>query len=144
MPPVRYNVLLRAFWRLHRALFRLSGGRIGSRIAGHDVLFLTTAGRKSGEPRTVGLYYVETDDGPAVIGSYAGEDRDPAWVRNLRSDPVATVQLETEEGQVRARLATGEERNRLIRRFIEEDAAYRVYQERTDRKLPIFVLEPIS
>ena len=106
MPAVRYNLATRAMWRIHKALFRLSGGRIGSRIAGHDVLFVTTTGRLSGESRTVGLHYLEVpgtepvagspqtpsvaasggatspsgggNRAYAVDGSFAGEDRDPA------------------------------------------------------------------
>ena len=169
MPAVRYNLVTRAMWRIHKALFRLSGGRIGSRIAGHGVLFVTTTGRLSGESRTVGLYYLEVpvsspggggvtaeggDGGGlrrpdrnqayAVVGSFAGEDRDPAWAHNLRADPMATVKVGKEEHRVRARQATGEERDRLLRRFVEKDGAYRVYLERTDRVIPIFVLERLD
>ena len=142
MPAVRLNSLTRAIWRVHAWVFRVSGGRVGSRLAGHDVLFLTTTGRVSGELRTVGLYYLDTERGPAVIGSYAGEDRDPAWALNLRADPSATVRLGTVEQKVRARETSGAEHETLLRRFVEKDHAYRVYQERTDRRLPIFVLEP--
>lgn len=77
----------------------------------------------------------------AVIGSYAGEDRDPAWSHNLRAEPSATVQIGKEERRAVARETEGDERAGLLRRFVEKDDAYRVYQERTDREIPIFVLE---
>ena len=144
MPAVRRNAWTRAFWRIHRAIFRATGGRVGNRVAGHDVLFLTTTGRRSGEPRTVGLYHLEVDRGHAVIGSYAGEDRDPAWVLNLRSEPAAAVQIGTVTWRVRAREAMGSERTGLLHRFEEKDDAYRRYQERTQREIPIFVLEPVA
>lgn len=155
MSAVRHNALTRAIWRIHRGVFRMTGGRLGSRVAGHDVLFLTTTGRKSGEARTVGLYFLVipvsslggnlrrpgADIAYAVIGSYAGEDRDPAWAHNLRADPAATIQIGREEHPVVARETEGAERAGLLGRFVEKDDAYRVYQERTDRRIPIFVLE---
>ena len=142
MPAVRLNSLTRAIWRVHRWVFRATGGRIGTRLAGHDVLFLTTTGRVSGRQRTVGLNYRDTESGPAVIGSYAGEDRDPAWAWNLRAEPSATIRLGTVEQRVRARETADAEHAGLLRRFVEKDRAYRVYHERTDRLLPIFILEP--
>ena len=64
---------------MHRWLYRLSVGRIGTRVNGFEILMLTTRGRRSGEPRKVALQSLEHGDGWAVIGSYAGEGRHPAW-----------------------------------------------------------------
>ena len=64
---------------MHRWLYRLSVGRIGTRVNGFERLMLTTRGRRSGEPRKVALQSLEHGDGWAVIGSYAGEGRHPAW-----------------------------------------------------------------
>jgi len=89
----------------------------------------------------VGLYFLAVESGYAVIGSYAGEDRDPAWARNLRAEPSATVEIGKEKRRTVARETEGDERADLLRRFVEKDDAYRVYQERTDRSIPIFVLE---
>ena len=126
---------------MHRWLYRLSGGRIGTRVNGFEILMLTTRGRRSGEPRRVALQSLEHGDGWAVIGSYAGEDRHPAWCLNLRAEPMADVQIGRSHTRVRAREAEGEERAQLWRRFVEVDDAYAEYETRTSRQLPVVVLE---
>jgi len=142
MPAVRVNPLTRLIWRVHRGLFRLSGGRVGSRLAGHDVLFVTTTGRRSGEARTVGLNHLEVDGGYAVVGSFAGEDRDPGWAHNLRADPDVVIQVGRARSPARARELQGTEREGVLARFIDKDDAYAVYRDRTTRVIPVFLLEP--
>src|SRR5262245_52150920 len=93
MPAVRRTRLVELGWKLHRALYRWSGGRIGGRIGKLPVLLLTTTGRRSGAPRTVALAYLADGGRFVVIGSNAGEDRDPSWWVNLRANPRATVQV---------------------------------------------------
>lgn len=127
---------------MHRWLYRLSGGRIGTRVNGFEILMLTTRGRRSGEPRRVALQSLPHGDGWAVIGSYAGEDRDPAWCLNLRAEPAADVQIGRSRTRVRAREAEGDERAELWRRFVDVDDAYAEYEIRTSRRLPVVILEP--
>ena len=141
MAAARLSPQLRFGWWMHRWLYRLSGGRIGTRVNGFEILMLTTHGRRSGEPRQVALQSLEHGDGWAVIGSYAGEDRDPAWVLNLRAEPVADVQIGRSHTRVRAREAGGEERAELWRRFVAVDDAYDEYETRTSRRLPVVILE---
>ena len=132
-----------AFWRLHRRLFELSRGRIGARVAGFDILLLTTIGRRSRRPLRVALSYVEDDDGnPVVLGSRAGDDRHPGWYLNLQAHPLAEILRRGETERVRARTTVGAERERLWRRFIAVDPDYAEYQRRTSRVLPVVVLEP--
>ena len=89
MAAVRLSRTLEVAWFVHRWLYRLSGGRIGRRINGFEVLLLTTRGRRSGELRRVALQSLEHGEGWAVIASYAGEDRHPSWWLNLRAEPMA-------------------------------------------------------
>ena len=142
MPAVRLNTQLRIFWRVHRAFMRLTGGRFG-RVGPMDALLLTTKGRKSGERRDVALNYLRDADAYVVVASYTGEDRDPAWWRNLEAEPAAEVAVAGKRVKVRAREAEGPERERLWERFVERDPAYTEYQLRTKRRLPVVVLEPI-
>jgi len=142
MSAVRRSRAWEFAWWLHATLFRLSGGRLGRRTNGFDVLALTTMGRKSGERRGVALASLEHADGWAVIASYAGEDRHPAWWLNLQAEPMADVQIGSTHTRVRAREATGDEREELLARFVAVDDAYAEYQQRTSRVIPVVVLEP--
>jgi deazaflavin-dependent oxidoreductase (nitroreductase family) len=144
MAAVRLSPMLRAAWFVHRWLFRLSGGRIGRRINGFEVLLLTTTGRKSGEPRRVALQSLEHGDAWAVVASFAGEDRHPAWWLNLQAQPMAVTQIRGTETNVRAREATGSEREELWTRFVAVDDAFEEYTRRTSRVLPVVVLEPVA
>lgn len=143
MPAVRLTPMLRLAWWIHRSLFRLSGGRIGARLNDMPVLLLTTRGRRTGEERSVALQYLRDGGSYVVIGSYAGEDRHPAWWLNLRATPDALVTLRGGRHRVRAREALGEERDRLWRRIVEAGPAYAEYDERTTRRIPVVVLEPV-
>lgn len=132
--------------RIHRALYRASTGRAGSRIQG-PVLLLTTAGRKTGRARTTPLLYLnqhcrKEGVGWAVIGSYGGDPRHPQWWLNLKADPNAVVQIRSAKIQVRAREAHGEERERLWLGFVAMFPGYLRYEQRTTRRFPLVVLEP--
>ena len=144
MAAVRVSTPLKIGWWLHRKLYRLSGGRIGRRSNGFEVLLLTTKGRKTGEPRDVAIQCVEHGNGWAVIASYAGEPRDPAWRLNLLADPMATVRVRSRVARVRARDASGAERDELWAHFVAVDDAYDEYRRRTSRVLPVIVLEPVE
>ena len=142
MPAVRLTPKLRVMWKIHRFLLRVSGGRLGSRLGNLKVLLLETAGNKSGQPRSVGLSHLEQDGRYYVVASYAGEDRDPAWAKNLRAQPKAMVTVAGRSFPVVARQLEGEEREAMFGWFIEADAAYGEYVERTSREIPVFELRP--
>jgi deazaflavin-dependent oxidoreductase (nitroreductase family) len=141
MPAVRLNPMLRVMWKLHRFVLRVSGGRVGSRMGSMKVLLLDT-GHKTGQPRTVGLSHLEMDGRYFVMASYAGEDRDPAWATNLRAHPRATVSIGGRSTPVIARALEGGEREAMFERFVEADAAYGEYRERTTREIRVFELRP--
>jgi F420H(2)-dependent quinone reductase len=144
MAAVRLSPALKAWWFVHRWLYRISGGRIGRRMNGFEILLLTTRGRRSGELRRVALQSLEHGEGWAVIASYAGEDRHPSWWLNLQAEPMADVQVRSRHTRVRAREATGEERQEQWARFVAIDDAYEEYTRRTSRVLPVVVLEPVE
>ncbi len=117
------RILIRTFWSLHRAVYRLSGGRLGTwrpkSGKRFGVMGLTTTGRRSGEPRQVMVGYFT--DGPNVVtlAMNGWADTPPAWWLNLEANPVATVTLPDGPRTVIARVAVGEERDRLWTRFEE-------------------------
>jgi deazaflavin-dependent oxidoreductase (nitroreductase family) len=138
----RLTTSLRVTWRVHRFLLRISGGRVGRRVGGMDVLELTTVGRRTGEPRTVALYTVE-DGGRAVdAASHVGAARHPVWWLTLRSNPAAVVRRHGRRTSVRARVAEGDERQRLWAALVAANPDYAEYAERTTRRIPVVVLEP--
>jgi len=134
---------LRIFWRIHRTIMALTGGRFG-KVGPMDALLLTTTGRKSGERRDVALNYMPEGQSYIVVASYAGEDRDPAWWRNLKADPEADIRIGGKRVRVRAREADAAERQRLWTRIVAKDPAYAEYQQRTTRRLAVVVLQPIA
>jgi deazaflavin-dependent oxidoreductase (nitroreductase family) len=105
---------------------------------------LTTTGRHSGEPREVTLYAFDDGDRIVVVGSLGGAPKDPAWAGNLRSEPRATVRNGREEHAVRAHEVDGPERERLWKLVTEAFPLYASYQRKTDRVIPLFVLEPVG
>ena len=142
MPAVRLSPMLRVMWKLHRFVLRVSGGRVGSRMGSMKVLLLDTTGHKTGQPRSVGLSHLETDGRYFVMASYTGEDRDLAWAKNLQAHPRATVSIGGRSTPVIARALDGAEREAIFARFVEADAAYGEYRERTTREIPVFELRP--
>ena len=128
-------------WKLHSYVYRLSGGRVGKALGGAPVLLLITTGRRSGEPRPVTLTYFEDGERLIVIASNAGEDRHPAWWLNLQEHPDATVQIGGSTMRVRAMEAIGEERERLWAELIRRDPAYEEYRLRTERQIPVVLLQ---
>jgi deazaflavin-dependent oxidoreductase (nitroreductase family) len=140
MPAVRLSPRLRVMWKVHRFLLRASRGRFASRLGDLHVLLLETTGNKSGQPRSVGLSFLEQGGRYFVIASYAGEDRDSAWAKNLRAQPKATGTVAGGSLPVVARRLDGEERAAMFVRFVEADASYGEYVERTSREIPVFEL----
>jgi deazaflavin-dependent oxidoreductase (nitroreductase family) len=130
---------------LDRALGRMTRGRVVAlHIDGLPSLLITTTGRKSGEPRTNPLLYAPDGDGYVVIGSNWGQQHHPAWSGNLLANPHATVTLDGRTIPVRAELAVGAERDRLLNLALEIWPAYQTYIERSGREIRIFRLTPVT
>ncbi|HSI80264.1 MAG TPA: nitroreductase family deazaflavin-dependent oxidoreductase [Solirubrobacterales bacterium] len=129
---------------LHTLAYRATRGLVGHRIPGlgAPILLLEHVGAKSGRRRTTPLLYIRDGDNVAVIASKGGFPRHPAWFHNLRAHPEVEIQVGSERRAVRARVAAGAERERLWRQAVEHYRPYADYQARTDREIPVVVLEP--
>jgi proline iminopeptidase len=108
---------------------------------GSTILLLTTIGRRTGEQRTVPLIHGMDGDNPVIVASKGGAPADPGWYRNLVKTPEVEVQILGERFPARARTAEGEERERLWRMMNGIWRYYDDYQTRTDREIPVVVLE---
>lgn len=133
--------LFRIMWKLHRFWYRVSGGRVGTKVAGLPVLQLTTTGRSSGEARSVLLAYLDDPRGFIVIASNAGDQRDPAWWRNLQADPDASVEIGRQTHAVRMRQLRGDERDQAWHRAVAAFDGYAKYAANTTRTIPVALLD---
>jgi F420H(2)-dependent quinone reductase len=132
--------------RLHVALYRRTGGRIGGHLPGWPgarIALVDHRGARSGARRTSPLMYHEDGDAIAVVASKAGQPTHPAWFHNLKANPDTTIQIGSEVRAVRARVATDEERDRLWPQFVAFYPGYDFYQSNArGRKIPIVILDP--
>ena len=135
--------VLRRAMGAHTTVYRATRGLVGHRFPfAPPMLLLDHVGAKSGVRRTSPLVYVEDGEDVVLVASKGGHPRNPAWFHNLRAHPDVTVQIGSERRGVRARVATEAERPRLWSKAVATYGGYRTYQERTDRKIPLVVLEP--
>lgn len=110
---------------------------------GTTILILTTTGRRSGEPRDSALIYREDGGRYVLVASKGGAPENPSWYANLAAHPRVEVQVLADRFQADARTAHGEERERLWKLMTEVWPAYDEYQTKTDREIPIVVLERV-
>jgi deazaflavin-dependent oxidoreductase (nitroreductase family) len=130
------------FTGLNATIYRATGGRLLGSFDGNPVLLLHHVGRRSGEPRVTPLLYLGDGEDLVIVGSMGGTPRHPAWVHNLQARPDAEVEVGRERRAVRARVAEGPDRERLWPRLVERYPAFRAYQARTDREIPVVILSP--
>jgi deazaflavin-dependent oxidoreductase (nitroreductase family) len=135
--------VLRRMMGAHELVYLATDGLIGHRFPGFPpVLLLDHVGAKSGIRRTTPLAYIEDGDDVVLVASKGGHPRNPAWFHNLRANPDTTMQIGSERRAVRARVAGPDERARLWPKAVAAYAGYRGYQERTQREIPLVILEP--
>lgn len=136
--------MMRLTNRLHRGTIRATGGRLGWRLYGMPVVELTTIGRRSGQPRTSMLTCPLHDgDTFVIVASRGGDPVHPAWFLNLRERPDVTVRSGRAPARpMRARIVEGDEHDELWARIAASKPHYVGYQERTERRIPLVVLEP--
>jgi F420H(2)-dependent quinone reductase len=134
---------LDVYSRTNVILYRASGGRIGGRMGRAPVLLLHHVGRKTGTARVTPVLFFP--DGPrlVIVGSKGGARKDPAWYANLMANPGTTVEVGRSRIAVRARPASETERTELWPRLVEVYPSFEIYQRRTDRLIPVVVLEPV-
>lgn len=132
--------------KIHVALYRRSGGRIGGHIPGWPqarIVLVDHDGARTGVRRTSPMMYLEDGEAIAVMASKAGQPANPSWFHNLMANPETTIQVGRDVRDVRARLATGEERARLWEGFLAIYPGCEFYERHAQgREIPILVLEP--
>lgn len=138
------DLLFKATNRLHRAVLKVSFGKLGWRALKMPVVQLTTTGRKSHQPRTVLVTSPHQEgDTVVIVASGGGNDTNPAWLLNLRDDP--NVQVSVGGSPTRAMVAheaTPEERARLWPLITAAHGNYAGYQAKTSREIPLVLLQP--
>jgi proline iminopeptidase len=126
----------------HVRRYRETGGTVGHIWReGSTILLLTTTGRKSGQPHTNPLIYAVDGDRYVIVASKGGAPDDPGWYKNLARHPEVELQVKDEVFRARARTASGDERARLWRKACEVWPHYDEYAKKTEREIPVVVLE---
>jgi deazaflavin-dependent oxidoreductase (nitroreductase family) len=122
--------------------FRANNGEVGGQFAGIPMLLLHTKGAKSGAPRLNPLAYQRLDGGYAIFASFDGSPTNPAWYQNLVADPNVRIEVDGQTVPARARVAQGTERDQIWAKQKREISAFAGYESKTDRVIPVVVLEP--
>ncbi len=128
---------------IHRTIFNISKGRIFGKALGMPLIELVTTGRRSGKARATMLSVPIIDgDRLVLVASFGGDDRHPAWYLNLRANPEVRVTIAGSTRTMIARIATEEERTEHWPQIISVFEGYARYQKRTERQIPVVILEP--
>ena len=137
------DLMARAGNVLHRTILTATKGRIGGVGFGMPVVILTTTGRKSGKKRTTMLTTPVHDDSRVVlVASYGGDDRNPSWLLNLQDNPDVELEMKGKKQAMRARVASADEKATLWPEVVKSYKGYGQYQTKTDRDIPLVILEP--
>ncbi len=137
------TVAVRIMSVVNTAVFRLSGGRLGSRfMRGAPVCLVTTTGARSGTRRTTPLIYLADGEDVVIVASKGGMSHHPAWYHNLAKHPEAQVQIGSTVRDMVARRANDAEKAALWPRLVAIYPDYDDYQARTPRNIPVMILSP--
>jgi deazaflavin-dependent oxidoreductase (nitroreductase family) len=124
--------------------FRANSGKVGGPFAGRTLLLLHTVGAKSGQERINPVAYVRDRDRLVIIASKGGASTNPDWYYNLRTNPLVTVEVGTEQFHARAAIASEPERTRLYDRMVEMMPGFAEYRKKTTRVIPVITLTPVK
>jgi len=143
--------IIKVMSQVTTAVYRWTGGLLGStwRVGsafpwGIPVLLLTTTGRKSGQPRTLPLLFIEEGDRIIIVASKGGLPSEPLWYKNLVANPECDVQIKRRKLKAKARTASPEEREALWPKLVAHYPDFASYATWTDRIIPVVILEPIG
>lgn len=126
---------------LQTFFYKLTNGKIGGRFRGGPVLLLTTVGRKTGKRRTTPVLYIVDQNRWVLCASNGGRPKDPSWWFNLKKNPQAEIQVGKEMRKVSARQATADEKGKFWPLLAKMYPGYDNYQKKTDRQIPVVILE---
>lgn len=125
----------------HVRRYRETDGEVGYIWNGATALLLTTKGRKSGEDRTIAIIFTQVGDKYVLIASKGGAPNHPIWYLNLSEEPRVKLQIKGDRFDAIARTAEGDERESLWAASVQQWPNYDIYQSRTERRIPVVVLE---
>ena len=133
-----------AWARKQSELYEATNGEQGGHLRGRPVIVLTSVGARTGRLRKTALMRVEHEGVYAVVASMGGAPTNPVWYHNLRKNPHVELQDRATRRDYMAREVTGDEKAAWWERAVETWPDYAKYQARTERRIPVFVLEPIG
>ena len=133
-----------AWSRQQTEIYEATNGEQGGDLRGRSVIVLTSVGAKTGKLRKTALMRVEHEGVYAVVASLGGAPRNPAWYQNLKANPNVELQDGATRRDYTAREVTGDEKATWWKRAVEAWPDYATYQARTDRQIPVFVLDPME
>jgi deazaflavin-dependent oxidoreductase (nitroreductase family) len=139
-----YEPSTAAWARENAELYEATNGEQGGDLRGKPVIVLTSVGAKTGKLRKTALMRVEHDGVYAVVASLGGAPKHPVWYYNLKKDPHVELQDGSIKRDYTAREVAGDEKATWWQRSVEAWPDYANYQAKTDRQIPVFVLEPIE
>ncbi len=123
--------------------FRANGGQVGGQFEGAPLLLLHSTGARSGQERVNPMMYQDLGDGSvAVFASKAGAPDNPDWFHNITADPAVTAEIGTEQRSFAARVAEGDERERIWSKQKADYPGFAEYEQKTERTIPVVVLDP--
>lgn len=123
------------------AEFRANEGKVGGPFEGAPLLLLETTGAKSGQQRISPLVYLADGDRLVIFGSNAGRPRHSAWYHNILANPSVTIEIGADKYDAIASVVTGEEREELWKKQVAAAPYFADYQAKTDREIPVIVLD---
>lgn len=142
--------IIKTMSRINTRIFRITGGRLGKKWrvgAGFrnpvPVCLVTTIGRKSGQPRTVPLCYLQDGNDIVLVASQGGLPTNPQWYYNIKANPDVQVEIGKQAVAYKARVARPEERGQLWPKLVGMYADYDSYQSWTEREIPVVICEPV-
>lgn len=146
-PPPRLNspqadLFIKWMSRGNTLLYRVTAGRLGSKVGNAPVALLTTTGRRTGQPRVSPLLYLRDGDRIVLVASRGGSDKNPMWYLNLQANPRVAVQIKNDVLKLVARDTTDAERTYYWPKLKQLYPAFADYQSWTDRQIPIVICEP--
>jgi len=125
------------------AEFRANEGEVSKQFKDVPLLLINTVGAKTGEPRTKPLAYLRDGDRYVIIASFAGAEKNPPWYHNLIANPEFELEVGVQKFTARATVAAEPERTELYARMVEIMPVFAEYQEKTERVIPVMVLERV-
>lgn len=136
------KILIKIFMAMNIFVIRASRGRLGSRLATQNILLLHTVGRRSGRHFITPISYFSMDGYYFLVGSNWGREQNADWYFNLMAQPRTNIEVRGREILVEARQAEGQEYDQLWKKAIQHYPPYQHYNEKTERRIPIIVLQP--